>query len=93
MTEAKFAAGPAIRSTNATPGVRPLSISDNAIGIEPVAQIYIGTATATITSMASSGYALRERKRVSGTATVIMAAITSPITSHLPTDPTMSTMP
>lgn len=70
-----------------------MSISDIAMGIDPVAHTYIGTATATITSMASRGYSARLRKSESGTATVITAATTSPITSHLPTDATISVRP
>ncbi len=75
------------------PGESPLSISDIAMGIEPVAHTYIGTATATTASIASSGCSLRLRKRLSGTNTVIKAATTRPITSHLPTLATMSTSP
>ena len=56
IMDAKLAAGPAIRSTKPTPGVRPLAIRDKAMGIEPVAHIYIGTDTTTMTSMASKGY-------------------------------------
>ena len=43
--------------------------------------------------MASSGYSARLRKSESGTATVITAATNSPITSHLPTDATISVRP
>ena len=46
--EAKLAAGPAISSTSAVPGESPFNMSDRAMGIDPVAQTYIGTATATI---------------------------------------------
>ena len=53
--EAKLAAGPAISITNAIPGDKPLSISDKAIGIDPVAQTYIGTATSTTASIAKTG--------------------------------------
>ncbi len=59
ITDAKLAAGPAISKTNATPGLRPLSISDIAIGIDPVAHTYMGTATSIMTPIARSGYRLR----------------------------------
>ncbi len=37
--------------TSAVPGERPLSMSDMAMGMEPVAQTYIGTATITTASI------------------------------------------
>ena len=83
-TEAKLAAGPAISSTRAAPGVNPLSISERAIGIEPVAQTYIGTDSASTTSILSRGYCAKAAKKSSGTHTVIRVATTSPITSHRP---------
>ena len=52
--EAKLAAGPAISITKAMPGERPLSMRDRAIGMDPVAHIYIGIATITTAIMASS---------------------------------------
>ena len=55
ITEAKLAVGPAIRRTKATPGVSPLSISDIAMGIDPVAQTYMGIATRIMASIASMG--------------------------------------
>lgn len=42
IREAIFVAGPAMSKTNAAPGETPLIISDSAMGIEPVAHIYIG---------------------------------------------------
>lgn len=54
-TEATLAAGPAMSSTNAQPGDMPLSTRAAAMGMEPVAQIYMGTAMSKITSMLSSG--------------------------------------
>jgi len=86
-------AGPAISNTKATPGVRPFSISDRAMGMEPVAQIYMGTAITTTASMASRGYRARPTKRSSGTNTVMRAAMISPITSHLPMLSTMLMKP
>ena len=41
-------AGPAIKNINAAPGVMPLAISTTAIGIDAVAQTYIGSDTASI---------------------------------------------
>ncbi len=93
ITDAKLAAGPAISKTNATPGLRPLSISDIAIGIDPVAHTYMGTATSIMTPIARRGYRLRLKNSWSGTSTVIRAAMTRPITSHLPTLATISTSP
>lgn len=42
ISDARFVAGPAISNTKAAPGETPLTISDSAMGIEPVAHIYIG---------------------------------------------------
>jgi hypothetical protein len=44
-SEAALVAGPTARNTNTTPGENPFIKSDIPIGIEEVAQIYIGTAT------------------------------------------------
>ena len=55
IMDAKLAAGPAMSSTNATPGLNPLSIRDIAMGIDPVAHTYMGTATSTIVTIAISG--------------------------------------
>ena len=52
--DAEFTAGPAINSTSAAPGVNPFAISDTAIGIDPVAQTYMGMATARTISMFSN---------------------------------------
>ena len=87
--EAKFAAGPAMRRTNAAPGERPLSISERAMGIDPVAQTYIGTAMATIASMARSGRSPSASKKFSGTKRVMSAAMMRPTISHLPMLATM----
>ena len=89
ITDAKLAAGPAMRSTNAAPGDRPLSISESAIGIDPVAQTYIGIAMATTASIANKGRSPRAARKFSGTNMVIRAAITRPIISHLPMLATM----
>lgn len=50
--EAIFVTGPVNKKTNALPNDRPLVISDRAIGIEAVEQIYIGSPTKTIASIA-----------------------------------------
>ena len=55
MIDAILQAGPAIRRTNAAPGERPFNIKAAAIGMEPVAQTYIGTETASTISIVSKG--------------------------------------
>ena len=81
---AMFVAGPAISSTSAAPGDSPLSMRAAAMGIEPVAHRYMGADSTSITSMLSKGTSLKRVKKSSGTATVITAAMTSPMTIHLP---------
>ncbi len=88
-----MAAGPAISRTKAAPGLSPFKTRDIAMGMEPVAQTYIGTATTIIASIASNGRSLSDTRNWSGTYTVISAATTNPMTSHLPTLATMSTNP
>ncbi len=53
---AAFVAGPAIRKIKPAPGVIPLSISDAAMGIEPVAHTYIGMEIMSIIGYANSGF-------------------------------------
>ncbi len=53
--EAVLMAGPAIRSTKAAPGVIPFIISESAIGMEPVAHVYIGIAIASTISIFKNG--------------------------------------
>ena len=65
VNDAKLAAGPAISNTRAVPGDRPFSISDMAIGIEPVAHTYMGmaiTSTAIIENMGVLPRAEKSRK-------------------------------
>ena len=48
---ATLVAGPLRRKTRAAPGLTPLRIIAAAIGVEAVAQIYIGTPATSIKSM------------------------------------------
>ena len=88
--DAAFDAGPAMSRTNAAPGERPLSISATAIGIDPVAQRYIGMANASTKAMLSNVLSWNVAKNVSGTNTVMSPATTNPMTSHLPMSCIMS---
>ena len=53
--DATLAAGPAMSRTRAQPGDMPLSMSAAAMGMDPVAQTYMGTATSTMMNMFSKG--------------------------------------
>ena len=75
-------AGPAISNTNAAPGVSPFIISATAIGILPVAHIYIGMAMHKTKSILSNVLSLNTAKKSFGTNTVIRPATIKPITSH-----------
>ena len=44
-------AGPAIKKAKAAPGLKPAEIRATAIGMEPVAQTYIGMAIKVATTM------------------------------------------
>ena len=72
---------------------KPLSINDNAMGIEPVAHTYIGTAITSTASIDNNGVEPSTEKNPAGTYTVINAAINSPMTSHPPILPTKSINP
>lgn len=89
--EAMFAAGPAIRSTKAAPGVSPFNIKATAIGMLPVAQIYIGIERHSTNSIDSKLLFEKTSKKESGTSTVIRPAATRPITSHFPMSDIIST--
>ena len=91
--EATLQAGPAISNTSAAPGVSPFIMSATAIGMEPVAQIYIGMAMASTRSMESRVLSLNTAKNSFGTKTVMRPATMSPMTSHLPMSPIMSMKP
>jgi len=51
---AAFVAGPASKNTSAAPGFRPLSINAAAMGVEEVAQTYMGIPVISMTSMDKS---------------------------------------
>lgn len=93
VNDAKLAAGPAIRSTRAVPGERPFIIKDKAIGMEPVAQTYIGIAIIRTAIIENIGLLPTTEKKSAGTYTVISAAIISPPVSHPPMLPTRSMYP
>ena len=88
---AMLAAGPAISSTSAEPGVSPFSIKATAMGMEPVAQMYMGMLMASTSSMDIHVLSAKMAKNESGTSTVMSAAMTRPTTSHFPMSSTIST--
>ena len=77
-------AGPAISRTRAAPGVRPFIIRARAMGMLPVAHRYIGILNSRTNSMLYKVFPWNAVNQASGTAAVMMPAITRPITSHLP---------
>ena len=79
-----LAAGPATKNTNAVPGDKPLSINAAAIGIEPMAQTYIGIATIKTINIVTIEGSFKSAKNESGRNTVINVLIIKPITNHLP---------
>ena len=79
-----FTAGPAMSSTRAVPGDNSFSISATAIGIEPVAQMYIGSDRMMTNIMLSYGLSENDAKNVSGTNAVISPATINPTINHLP---------
>jgi hypothetical protein len=89
--DATFTAGPAISSTSAVPGDNPLSIRATAMGIEPVAQRYIGIARASTSSILNSELCAKTSKKELGTNTVMSPAMTSPIVNHFPMSCIIST--
>ena len=91
--EAKFTAGPAIRKTKAAPGVNPFNISAAAMGMEPVAQTYIGMANSKTANISSNGLSAKETSQDSGNATEISAAITKPVIMCPPMSCIISTNP
>ncbi len=81
---ATLVAGPAIKNTSAAPGETPFINKTAAIGIEPVAQMYIGTEAAKTTRISNSPNPLKELKKSAGSKTEISAAIKNPRINHLP---------
>ena len=63
------------------------------MGIDPVAQRYIGTEMASTSSIEASVLSRKSVKALSGKASVITAATTMPTTSHLPMSSIISTKP
>ena len=91
--DAVLVAGPAMSNTSAAPGDNPLSISAAAIGIDPVAQRYIGIEKSSTTAIFSSGLSANEAKKLSGTRIVISPATSNPSTSQRPMSWIISTNP
>ena len=67
VSEAKLTAGPAMSSTKAVPGESPLSMSERAMGMEPVAQTYMGMAMTKTKSMERAGRSANMAKKSAGT--------------------------
>ena len=88
---ATLLAGPAISRTKAAPGVSPFIISAKAMGILPVAHRYMGMLKSRTKSMLYNVLPWNAMNHSSGTAAVMMPAMTSPITSHLPISSIIST--
>ena len=83
--------GPAINRTKAAPGDKPFIINAAAIGMLPVEQTYIGTATAKTINIVTIEGRFKFVKKESGTKTVIKVPIIKPMTNHLPIFCTNST--
>ena len=73
-----------INITSAAPGERPFIISAAATGMLPVEQMYIGTATTSMTSICNNGCLPKERKNSSGTTTLMRAATIRPMSRRSP---------
>ncbi len=89
--EAALLAGPAISSTKAAPGVSPLSIKATAMGMDPVAQRYMGNEKSRTKSILIKELPAKRAKNSSGTSMVMAPATTKPIKSHLPMSCIIST--
>ena len=79
VMEEALVAGPAIKNTNTAPAETPFAIRATAIGIDAVAQTYIGNDTASI--IMSITYELNEKYsaiKSGGIKMAIAAAMTSP---------------
>ncbi len=75
-------AGPAIIKTNAVPGDKPANINPAAIGVEAVAQMYMGIEIAIITNMAIKPLPYEVKKLV-GTNVLTKVANNKPTSNHL----------
>ena len=80
---AALVAGPASKNTNAAPGFKPFRINAAAMGVEDVAQTYMGIPAPSIMSMDKSWCSLAQVVRSSGKKKVIMPAMKIPITKGL----------
>ena len=83
VKEAIFVAGPTNKNTSAAPGLTPFKIKAAAIGVDAVAQIYNGTPTISISSMAGKPEPRYLLKISSGIKTVINPASSRPNINHL----------
>ena len=75
---AALVAGPAIRKTSAAPGFKPLSISAAAIGVEDVAQTYMGIPAKSIISIDKNWCSFARVVISSGKKKVMIPAIKIP---------------
>ena len=88
VSDIAFIAGPTMRNTNAAPGETPFAMRDAAIGIDAVEQTYIGNPTSAMTGIAIQSLPWNAfAKKLSGTSTVTIAEIASPMASGFATDP------
>ena len=83
-------AGPASRKTRAAPGLTPLRIRAAAIGVDAVAQMYMGMPATSMSSMALSPPPRWREIRSSGTSTVMAAATARPTKNQPARSPQMS---
>ncbi|MBA7669320.1 hypothetical protein ES703_77450 [subsurface metagenome] len=82
---AVFVAGPAMRNIKPAPGDIAFKISDAAIGIEPVAHIYIGIEISSISGYDIMGFPKYFSTIFPGIKKLITLPIKIPITIHFPT--------
>ena len=76
---AALVAGPASKNTSAAPGFRPLSINAAAMGVEEVAQTYMGIPVTSITNMDKNLWSLVQMVRSSGKKKVMIPAMKIPM--------------
>ena len=80
--EAMLVAGPAMSSTNAAPGGKPLAMRAKASGMEPVEQVYMGMEINSIANMQRIGYSRMDMNSSSGTNAAIKAPRAKPISNQ-----------
>ncbi len=80
---AALVAGPASRKTRAAPGLSPFNIKAAAMGVDDVAQTYIGIPAINMTSIDKNLWSLAQRVKSSGKKKVITPAIKIPTAKGL----------